>query len=349
MMQRDPVAEALPRELYLEVTNRCNSRCQTCIRTFELLEPLRDLRLDEFRAIVDQFPMLERVVLHGIGEPLLNVDLPLMIRYVKEQHPCAAVLFNSNAVLLNGDWQWALIDAGLDEFRVSLDAATAATYAEIRGIDAFDLVTGNVRRFSSLIRDGEAPRVSIWLTAMRQNLSELPALVDLAAGIGVPEVYVQRLVLIHRGLAREEQSLYGQLRAREEAELAEAAERARVRGVAFRASGLSSPQESLRGRNDGHGSFDSAQYRPLDPAQDKPWLGCYRMWRMTYITANGNVLPCCISPFSAADYTGIILGNVFEMPFSQVWNDARYVERREALYTAVPSHPCELCGVSWSL
>jgi MoaA/NifB/PqqE/SkfB family radical SAM enzyme len=365
MAPRNPVAEGLPRELYVEVTNRCNSRCQTCIRTFELLEPLRDLTLAEFQAIVDQFPGLERVVLHGIGEPLLNPELVAMIRYVKDQHPSAVVLFNSNAVLLDGDWQRALIDAGLDEFRVSLDAATAATYARIRGIDAFDIAIKNVRRFASLLRKAGRPRLSFWLTAMCENLSELPALVDLAAEIGVPEVYVQRLVLIQRGLAQAEQSLYRQLRTQEEAALAEAAERAINYGLAFRASGRVSPQESLRGRNDRDRpfdpstglrassaqdrSFDDAQDRPFDFAQDRPWSACFRLWETTYITANGNVLPCCISPFSTTDYASLVLGNVFQTPFAQVWNGAKYVKRRAALHTAQPLHPCELCGVNWSL
>jgi MoaA/NifB/PqqE/SkfB family radical SAM enzyme len=341
MAPRNPVTEGLPRELYVEVTNRCNSRCQTCIRTFELLEPLRDLTLAEFQAIVDQFPVLERVVLHGIGEPLLNPELAAMIRYVKDQHPSAVVLFNSNAVLLDEDWQRALMDAGLDEFRVSLDAATAATYARIRGIDAFDIAIENVHRFASLLLNAGRPRLSFWLTAMCENLSELPALVDLAAEIGVPEVYVQRLVLIQRGLARAEQSLYRQLRTQEEAALAEAAERAIDYGLAFRASGRVSPQESLRGRND--------RDRPFDSAQDKPWSACFRLWETTYITANGNVLPCCISPFSTTDYANLILGNVFQTPFAQIWNDAKYVKRRAALHTAQPLHPCELCGVNWSL
>jgi MoaA/NifB/PqqE/SkfB family radical SAM enzyme len=184
---------------------------------------------------------------------------------------------------------------------------------------------------------------------MRQNLTELPALVDLASDIGVPEVYVQRLVLTHRGLARADQSLYGQLRAKEEASLAEATERANVRGVAFRASGLSSPEDSLRRRGDGHGSLDAARDSTVGLSHDWPWLGCYRMWRMTYITANGNVLPCCISPFSARDYASLVLGNVFGTPFAQIWNAPKYVERRAALYTAAPCHPCELCGVRWSL
>lgn len=334
MASRKPVAEGLPRELYVEVTNRCNSRCQTCIRTFELLEPLRDLTLTEFQTIMDQFPVLDRVVLHGIGEPLLNAELVAMIRYLKNQHPSTVVLFNSNAILLDEDWQRALIDAKLDEFRVSLDAATAATYARIRGIDAFDTVIENLCHLSSLLRKAERPRLSFWLTAMRDNLGELPLLVDLAAEIGVPEVYVQRLVLINRGLARAEQSLYRQLRAQEESALAEAAERAIAHGLAFHASGLVSPQESLRrGRNDG----------------DRPWSACYRLWTTTYITANGNILPCCISPFSTTNYAGLILGNVFRSPFAQTWNDEKYIERRAALHTAHPLHPCELCGVNWSL
>ena len=332
MAHRNPFAEELPRELYVEVTNRCNSHCQTCIRTFELLEPLRDLSLAEFCAIVDQFPVLDRVVLHGIGEPLLNVELPAMIRYVKDQHPSAVVLFNSNAILFDEGWQRALIDAGLDEFRVSLDAATAATYSRIRGIDAFDTVIENLRRFASLHKN-ERPRLSLWLTAMRQNLGELPALVNLAAEIGVPEVYVQRLVLIHRGLAQAEQSLYRRLRAREEVALAEAAARAKAHRLTFRASGLASPQESLRAPSDG----------------DKPWSACFRLWTTTYITANGNVLPCCISPFSTTDYASLVLGNVFQTPFAQIWNGAKYVERRAALHTAQPLHPCEQCGVYWSL
>jgi MoaA/NifB/PqqE/SkfB family radical SAM enzyme len=295
MSTRNPVVDELPRELYVEVTNRCNSHCRACVRTFRKPEPLRDLTLDEFEALVDQFPALERVVLHGIGEPLLVAELPAMIRAVKVRFPSGAVLFNSNAVLLDEGWRRSLIEAGLDEYRISLDGATAATYARIRGLDAFDRVVENLYAFARLARQAGRPRLSIWLTAMRENLDELPDLVDLAADIGIPEVYVQRLVLTRRGLARKEHSMYGQLRAREEAALAEAARRAEVGGVAFRASGLSTPQESLGVRE---GPLGASQ-------EDKPWSACFRMWRSTYVTANGNVLPCCIAPFSTADYPGL--------------------------------------------
>jgi len=332
LMRRTGRPRLLPLNMTVSVTYRCNSRCQTCVRTFGQLEPLRNLSLSEFRGIVDQFPTLDRIVLHGIGEPLLNPELGAMIRHAKEKHPSATVLFNSNAILLDEEWQRALIDAGLDEYRVSLDATTAETYVRIRGINAFEAVVANLRGFVHRLGKAERPRLSLWMMALRENLSQLPALVDLADDLGVPEVYVQRLVLLHRGLAQEEQSLHGRLREQEEALLADAAQRARAYGITFRASGLSTPQESLRSRTEG-----------------RPYAACHRLWTTTYITANGNVLPCCISPFSTTDYASLILGNVFRSPFAQIWNGERYAERRAALYTAHPLHPCEQCGVNWAL
>src|SRR5437899_1335098 len=119
----------LPRSLYVETTSRCNSKCQTCILTFGGREPAEDLTWPRFRQIVDQFPALERVLLHGIGEPLLNPDLPRMIEHLVARG--AHVLFNSNAISLSRAQTTALIDAGLHELQVSLDASTRETYARV--------------------------------------------------------------------------------------------------------------------------------------------------------------------------------------------------------------------------
>src|SRR5256712_9901354 len=126
----------LPRSIYIEPTSRCNELCQQCPRTLLSREEDRDLSYDEFRYIVDQFPVLERVVLHGLGEPLLNKDLPRMIRYLKERGTYA--LFNSNGILLNEKRGQALIDSGLDEYRLSMDGSTRELYERLRGGEAFD-------------------------------------------------------------------------------------------------------------------------------------------------------------------------------------------------------------------
>ncbi|MFN2220686.1 MAG: radical SAM/SPASM domain-containing protein [Anaerolineae bacterium] len=324
----------LPEELYIEVTNRCNSRCQTCVRTFETLEPLRDLSLHEFRRLVEQVPGLRRAVLHGVGEPLLNRDLAAMIANLKDRPAPPIALFNSNAMLLTPASRDALLDAGLDEFRISTDAAHPNLYAQIRGVDGFDRMVENVAAFAERIRQaGRGPRLSFWFTAMHENLAELPDLVRLAARLGVGEVYVQRLVYYGQGLAVGEQSLFRAMHAAEERFLAEAEALAQGLGVAFRASGATAPRQSL-----------------LSPDGDRrPWSQCRRPSSLIYITANGNVLPCCFSPFTTGDYPGLLLGNAFETPLLDIWNGAAYRKFRADLQTDTPPESCDRCGACWSL
>src|ERR1700735_5125951 len=140
--QHDPVC------LYLETTNRCNLLCTTCPRTYEELEPPADMSWELFTAIVDQVPGLRRAVLHGVGEPMLVKHLPKMVRYLKDRG--TYVLFNTNGTVLNERNGRALIEAGLDELRVSLDAANAKSYRAVRGKDYFGRILKNVRGFREM-------------------------------------------------------------------------------------------------------------------------------------------------------------------------------------------------------
>src|SRR3974377_693857 len=194
---QDPVC------LYLETTNRCNLLCTTCPRTYEELEPPADMSWDLFVSIVDQASGLARAVLHGVGEPMLVANLPRMVRYLKDRG--VYVLFNTNGTVLSERNGRALIDARLDELRVSLDASNRESFKAIRGRDYFGRITRNVRAFRELQeREGcTRPQVSVWLTGLKETVEELPAFVKVAAEIGVKEVYLQRLgVFSETGLAQ---------------------------------------------------------------------------------------------------------------------------------------------------
>src|ERR1700723_4104481 len=142
IVDRDPVC------LYLETTNRCNLLCETCPRTFEDLEAPADMSWDLFTSIIDQVSDVARVVMHGVGEPLLVKNLPQMIRYLKERGIYA--LFNTNGTLLTPRKQRELIETGLDELRVSLDAADAKTFLAVRGKDMFNGIVRNISGFTTL-------------------------------------------------------------------------------------------------------------------------------------------------------------------------------------------------------
>jgi MoaA/NifB/PqqE/SkfB family radical SAM enzyme len=112
--------------IYFEVTNRCNLLCTTCPRTFEQLEPEKDMPWELFTRIVNQSPNLKRAVLHGVGEPMLVKNLPTMVRYLKDRS--VYVLFNTNGALLTEKNSQALIDAGLNELRVSRSLSSAPSF-----------------------------------------------------------------------------------------------------------------------------------------------------------------------------------------------------------------------------
>lgn len=331
---REPVAAREPVCLYIETTNRCNLLCTTCPRTFEELEPPADMSFALFTRIVDQYPRVQRVVLHGVGEPMMVAELPAMVRYLKARG--TYVLFNTNGTLMRDKKNRELIEAGLDELRISLDAAEPEAFALVRGRDLFDRILRNVKNFIALKQKTGArtPRVSLWLTGLRETLEQLPAFIRLAYDIGVHEVHLQRLVFPETGfgLARPESSLFERRDAAEGAALLEAERLAAELGVMFDASGAAEPEVSLK-RGEG----------------DAPWSLCRRPWSLMYFTAHGRALPCCIAPFSMRGYENFTLGDAKTTPLPEIWNGPAYQAFRADLLGDTPPKPCEGCGLRWSL
>jgi MoaA/NifB/PqqE/SkfB family radical SAM enzyme len=332
--KRSKLADSPPVCIYLEVTNRCNLLCETCPRTFEVLEPPADMTWELFRSIIDQVPGLVRVVLHGVGEPMLVKDLPRMVRHLKERG--IYVLFNTNGTLLAPRKRREIIETGLDELRVSLDAAEAETFLRVRGKNMFDRIIHNVSEFTALQTEigATTPRVSLWLTGLKETVAQLPNFVRLAARIGVREVYLQRLVFddLGRGLAREESALFEKTQREEEAAIAVAQELGRLLGVTIDASGATEPGVSLKRSED-----------------EAPWSACRRPWSLMYFTAHGRALPCCIAPFSARGYESYTLGDATQQTLREIWNGDAYQQFREALLSDAPPKPCQNCGLRWSL
>jgi MoaA/NifB/PqqE/SkfB family radical SAM enzyme len=342
--ERTSVATTLPVCLYLEVTNRCNLLCETCPRTFETLEPPADMSWELFTRIVDQVPDIARAVLHGVGEPMLVKQLPRMIRYLKDRG--TYVLFNTNGTLMQPKRFQELIDTGLDELRVSLDAADRESYARVRGKDFFNRIVRDVGKFIDYQQQAGSttPRVSLWLTGLKETVEQLPAFVRLAANMGVTEVHLQRLVFDEQGygMARADNSLFEQTRAEEEASIAAAQTIGAALGVTLDASGATEPGLSLKRQATDRQSAD----RQL---AEQPWATCRRPWSLMYFTAHGRALPCCIAPFSVRGYSNYTLGDATQQTLRKIWNSPAYRDFRGSLLSDAPPAPCQNCGLRWSL
>jgi MoaA/NifB/PqqE/SkfB family radical SAM enzyme len=227
--------------------------------------------------------------------------------------------------------------------RVSFDASNPESYRVIRGKNYFNRILKNVKAFRELQeREGHAkPRVSAWLTGLRETIEELPDFVRVAAETGVKEVYLQRLVFFKDqaiGMARPDQALYEQLSREETVHIDRASALAQSLGITFSASGgASEPGVSLKRSDDGSAESKS------------PWSMCRRPWTVMYFTANGRALPCCIAPFSQRGYENYTLGDATQQTLRDIWSGSAYAGFRKALLSDKPPQACAGCGLRWSL
>lgn len=176
-----------PGTLTLAITGACNLACQHCwVRAGDVSSP-GDVPLGTVRRIVNEFAQLGgRAIRITGGEPLCHPDWLEIVDFCCSLG-FAAVTLQTNAMLLK-DEHLAFLRA--DDFpglsiQVSLDGASPRTHDLVRGEGAFSCAWQGIEL---LVREGLASRISIFLTEMRHNLHEIPALLDLAAKMGITAV-----------------------------------------------------------------------------------------------------------------------------------------------------------------
>ncbi len=128
----------LPRyqSLQIELTNRCNLSCQTCLRTVPGIK-LHEQDLS-FSALEQLQPSLQRttsVHLQGWGESVLLDDLPERIRWFKAQG--CRVSFTTSGTLMTAGQAGQLVASGLDSITFSMAGATAVIQDRLRGLGTY--------------------------------------------------------------------------------------------------------------------------------------------------------------------------------------------------------------------
>ncbi len=184
------------RKIYLEPTNRCNLTCVTCIR-HSWDEPMGDMAWRVFQSLIDglvDFPETKTIAFAGLGEPLLHEKFPEMVRIAHERG--LRTEMTSNAMLLTPTLAGLLIDAGLDQFTVSIDGTSDKVHGAIRQGASLKEITTNVRRLRRLSESARLSqiRIGIEFVAMKRNIHELPTIQRIAAEIGASFILVTNLL-----------------------------------------------------------------------------------------------------------------------------------------------------------
>lgn len=213
------------------------------------------------------------------GEPLLNKDLPLMIR---EAHDAGLyTIVSTNAQAMTPELAKALVSAGLDRIIISMDGLTQETYEAYR-------VGGSLDQCKAALR---------YLREAKKKNS-LPFREGLGVGSSLTiELQVLRLKSNEhewRAFRKEYKALGADRLVFKTAQLYD-----------YRHGHPLMPSEPRYRRYEQHA--DGLWYRkPLGK-------GCFRVWSGVVIAANGDVLPCCYDKDHAHAYGNLRTASLREL------------------------------------
>lgn len=148
-----------PFTVYIEQTKYCNFKCFYCIHStrdekkgeFQKLGH-RVMHMDEsyfFKIISDlqAFPhgSVKRIVFSGLGEPLMNPQLPKYVKATVDAGICDRIEVITNGLLLTNEKADALVNAGITNINISIQGLTGEAYKETCGQEIdFDGFIGNL-------------------------------------------------------------------------------------------------------------------------------------------------------------------------------------------------------------
>jgi radical SAM protein with 4Fe4S-binding SPASM domain len=242
----------------------------------------------------------------------------------------------------------ALIDAGLDEVNVSLDAGKKETFERIRRGAKWDTVVGHLKslRDQKADRKLSRPRLHLSFVMMRSNTQELPQFVELAAELGAATVYFSHLVSFDKlgmtgeslGANLDEYKQYvdrALLLARQSG-VHVVLPRTRQVGV-----NLTLPRTSIQEQRSSHlAHIDKAREShglPKRFARDEANSCCPFPWHFLGIDPDGQVFPC------GWWHSGPPMGNLHTQHFQEIWSGEPMRTLRSQLISRHLGANCSKC------
>ncbi|MDI6591486.1 MAG: radical SAM protein [Patescibacteria group bacterium] len=282
-----------PQDAQIEPTNRCNQRCIMCPRTDKLDVPIGDLSFDDFKKILNKLPTIRNLQLNGLGEPLLNSQLPEMISYASSKG--ISVSINSNCALINQSLAEKLINSGLRLLKISMDSSDPEVYRVIRGASIERTLEG-IKILVKKRKEKKANLPRIWFNSiiMKQNYKEMPDILRLAENLEIDFIRFKPVDIFD--LYQDRDLLV---------------EQNELKKTITKTLELTKNTNVKHNLNELLEDFN-VYYRP------KEKIPCYSPWRELYIQYYGGVRLCC-EFYSRKDD----IGNILEEDFQKIWNGSR--------------------------
>jgi radical SAM protein with 4Fe4S-binding SPASM domain len=183
--RRDEEANYYPIKLDIENVSRCNFRCGTCqVSEWPKGQRANDMSYETFCKIIDEQIGLIEIKLQGMGEPTIQGnDFFKMIRYARSKNIWVRTVTNASLLHLKDNYI-SLIDSGVNEVQISIDAADKEIFERIRPGSNFEKVKENCKLINRYAKKRDLIRTKMWTVVQQKNISKLEPLVACAAELG---------------------------------------------------------------------------------------------------------------------------------------------------------------------
>lgn len=302
----------LPPRPQIELTNTCGLSCPSCARHHWDPGLNRDGGVDSqhLDKLEPLFLGAEEVTIGGYGDPTESPHLLDCVRRIRRAGAASRLI--TGGAKLNAPLIEALAEAGLGRLVLSMDGASDERLKALRGVPLRAYLRWMEAARAAARRWGR-PTFQLHVVAQRDNVEELPALVDLAADEGATGVHVFHLKSHAAGL--DERSLWNDPEGARPSFL-EAARRADRRGVFLHL-----------------------------PTLDAAPIACRQPYETLFVRHDGRVRGCCSALFLPDDH-GLSAGHIDDLPFDQLWLAPELLRFRQAAESGdeplFPT-PCQRC------
>jgi pyrroloquinoline quinone biosynthesis protein E len=304
-----------PMGLVAELTHRCPLQCPYCANPVALHRSGAELDTATWRRVLHEAAALGVLQLHlSGGEPTARKDLPELV------HAAAALGLYSNlitsGVLLDAPLLQRLVQAGLDHVQISLQDADPGNADRIGGFAG-----GHARKLTAARAARQAGlALTLNFVVHRQNLTQLPAMLDIAEVLGAGRVEIAHV------------QYHGWALPNRDALLPSRAELDRATAT------VEAARQRLKGRL-------VIDYVVPDYHARRP-KACMGGWGRRFITVTpaGKALPCHV----AESLAGLAFPSVREQSLAAIWHDAPAFARfRGTSWMPEPCRSCDRREIDW--
>lgn len=297
-----------PKRIILELTNKCNLRCIMCAQNHVAFDKTF-LNMGMVKKLSNFFESADEVTLFGYGEPLLNKEFPEILEFVSQYKNLKTYLLTNGTVL--SKYAEMIVKKQLTYLSISIDGGTEDTYKKIRRGGNINNILNALQLIKDLKvqYDTKSPYLRFIFVAMKDNIGELPQLLDLAHEHGVNEIKVEYLVAHTPELVQQSLFYHRELLSY----FKEAEQKAKVSNVT-----LTLPP--LIGK---------------DTVGDKLHRDCNAPFDTFFLSSNGDVRACMIS--------NEIFGNINNDMAEDIWHGDKMADFRDRILSSNQPKDCRTC------